>query len=91
MQVRGLDVDDLFLIFYFGSGMSLIQSARKLNLSSPAITHRFHKIEQCFGVKVINRDGRSRTLTPDGVKIYEAIIVIVNTLQELEVQLKVAQ
>jgi len=87
MQVRGLDIDDLFLIYYFGSGMSLIQSARKLNLSSPAITHRFHKIENCLGVTVVLRAGKHRSLTPEGVKLYLAITQIIKILNELDLRI----
>lgn len=64
--LRLLDIDDLYLLSHLGKGLRLIDVAKRLRLSQPAITQRVHKIEGAFGIDLIDRSFRGTKLTDKG-------------------------
>lgn len=68
-QLRLLNFDDLFLLKYLASGLSLTSIAHELKLTQPAISQRLRKIEQIFSVPVVEKRGRELHLTKEGQAI----------------------
>lgn len=46
------------------------EAGRKLNVGQPAITKRLRTLDNCFGVTLMQREGRRLELTPAGEKVY---------------------
>lgn len=46
------------------------EAGRKLNVGQPAITKRLRTLDNCFGVTLMQREGRRLELTPAGDKVY---------------------
>jgi len=64
--LRLLDLDDLFLLRHFRSGLTVAATARHLGLTQPAVTQRVRKIERVFGANLVERTGRTIRLTAIG-------------------------
>ncbi len=46
------------------------EAGDRLNVGQPAITKRLRSLDSCFGVTVMQREGRRLELTPAGEKVY---------------------
>jgi DNA-binding transcriptional LysR family regulator len=64
--LRQLGFDDLLIMKGLGEGLSLTKLSKVLNISQPAVTQRLRKIEDAFELKLVERDGRTLRLTPEG-------------------------
>ena len=47
------------------------EAGHKLNVGQPAITKRLRTLENCYGVSLVQRDGRKLELTTAGEKVYQ--------------------
>ncbi len=51
---------------------SFSRAARRMLLTQPALTKNIRNVEDCLGVKVVNRSNAGVSLTPEGKILYEA-------------------
>ncbi|OLP53039.1 LysR family transcriptional regulator [Rhizobium rhizosphaerae] len=58
--------DDLAFFAVLAQSRSLAESARKLNVTPPAVTQRLRALEEKVGVRLIDRSGRRLVLTEEG-------------------------
>lgn len=58
--------DDLAFFSVLAHSKSLAESARKLNVTPPAVTQRLRALEAKVGVQLVDRSGRSLRLTEEG-------------------------
>ena len=58
--------DDLAFFEVLAGSRSLAESARKLNVTPPAVTQRLRALEERVGVRLIDRSGRRLSLTEEG-------------------------
>lgn len=70
-QLRLLDFDDLYLLRLLLNGASVTGAAKQLGLTQPAITQRLRKIERVFQCPVVQRHGRSVSLTKEAASLCE--------------------
>lgn len=70
-KLRLLDFDDLYLLRLLLNGASVTGSARQLGLTQPAITQRLRKIERVFACPIVQKSGRSVTLTREARAVCE--------------------
>jgi len=82
--LRQLDVDDFYLMRLLGEGKRLIDVARTLSLSQPAITQRVYKIENSLGFAILDRSKRSTSLTDEGLEICLKMAKVTEFLETLE-------
>jgi DNA-binding transcriptional LysR family regulator len=61
---------------------SFSRAARSMLLSQPALTKNIRNVEDCLGVKVVNRSNAGVTLTPEGKIIYDYAQRIIKLRQE---------
>jgi len=47
------------------------EAGHKLNIGQPAITKRLRTLENCYGVNLVQREGRKLELTSAGEKVYQ--------------------
>lgn len=71
-----LTSDDLAFFSVLTGSKSLAESARKLNVTPPAVTQRLRALEEKVGVRLIDRSGRRLLLTEEGslVASHSAIV-----------------
>ena len=68
-KLRFLDIDDLIILSKLFSGSSLVATSRTLGLSQPAVSNRLRKIEQVFATSIVEKKGRSVSLSDRGYMI----------------------
>ncbi|MEY4630109.1 MAG: hypothetical protein RIQ81_229 [Pseudomonadota bacterium] len=68
-QLRLLNVDDFMILRGLHEGLSVTSVGHKLGLSQPAITQRIRKMEDVFGIKFLEKEGRGVKLSHDGRRI----------------------
>ena len=83
LNLRQLDVDDLYLLFLLGSGLRLVDASSKLGLTQPAITQRIRKIETAIGCSIIDRSVRGTKLTERGFDICKVAGEVLHSLEAL--------
>ncbi|MEI5906597.1 LysR family transcriptional regulator [Bacillus spongiae] len=62
---------------------SLSSAARKLHTNQPNLTVRIQKLEQDFGVKLFDREGKKLMLNPIGRKMYDQTKTLLNMYDEI--------
>ena len=67
---------------------NLTRASELLNISQPAVTKHIHNLEDKLGIKLFNRTKYGMKLTLDGEKIYSQIKEAINTLINVESNLK---
>ncbi len=67
--LRHLDIDDLILLVLLADGLSVTDTANKLNLTQPAISLRLKKIHSALGYPVHTKGIKRINLTPDGMRL----------------------
>lgn len=80
-QLRLLNVDDFMILRALREGLSITAIGHRLGLSQPAITQRVRKMEEAFGHKILNKDGRGIKLSPDGHRIALQAIEALSALE----------
>ena len=67
---------------------NLTRASEKLNISQPAVTKHIHNLENELDIKLFNRTKYGIILTSDGKKIYSQIKEAINTLINVENNIK---
>lgn len=79
-----LTSDDLRFFCVLASQPSLAQTARILNVTPSSITQRLQAIEDKLKLKLLNRQGRTTTLTDEGQLLVERARLILADMDELQ-------
>lgn len=86
-QLRLLDFDDLYLLRLMLNGASVTGVAKQLGLTQPAITQRLRKIERVFQCAIVQKNGRSVTLTKEASALCERATAAISLMAtELSVE-----
>lgn len=64
------------------------RTAQELNTTQPAISSRLSQLESEYGCKLVHRGDREFRLTPEGERVLEVFQQVVESLQDLEAELK---
>lgn len=80
------DLNDLRLFVRIVAAGSLSETARRLNLSLPAVSRRLSAMEARLGARLIDRGTRHFALTEEGSLFHERGLAILSELDELEAQ-----
>ena len=67
---------------------NLTRASEKLNISQPAVTKHIHNLEDELNIKLFNRTKYGIILTSDGKRIYSQIKEAINTLINVENNIK---
>ena len=78
-----LTSDDLAFFSVLASSASLAESARKLNVTPPAVTQRLRALEERIGVRLIDRSGRRLSLTDEGSLVASHGLIVNEALETL--------
>jgi DNA-binding transcriptional LysR family regulator len=79
-----LNSDDLRFFCVLAAQPSLAQTARTLNVTPSSITQRLQAIEDKLKLKLLNRQGRTTTLTDEGQLLAERARLILADMDELQ-------
>jgi DNA-binding transcriptional LysR family regulator len=84
MRLRGLDIDDLFILGIMAEGLNMTGAAKFLNLSQAAVSQRMKKMTILLDCEIVTKSGVERILTAQGAEIAkaarEALIVLDRSL-----------
>ena len=78
-----LNSDDLAFFAVLASSASLAESARKLDVTPPAVTQRLNALEARVGVRLIDRSGRRLALTDEGALVASHGTVVADAIDAL--------
>lgn len=78
-----LTSDDLAFFTVLASSASLAESARKLNVTPPAVTQRLNALEARLGVRLIDRSGRHLSLTDEGALVASHGMIVADAIEAL--------
>lgn len=78
-----LTSEDLAFFAVLTSSRSLAESARKLNVTPPAVTQRLRALEDKVGVRLIDRSGRTLVLTEEGSLVASHSLIVGEALEAL--------
>lgn len=67
---------------------NLTKASEILNISQPAVTKHIHNLEDELNLKLFTRNKYGMVLTPDGEKLYNQVKEAINTLVNVENNLK---
>ncbi|MGG7581169.1 LysR family transcriptional regulator [Rhizobium sp. Nf11,1] len=74
---------DLAFFSVLTASKSLAESARKLNVTPPAVTQRLRALEEKVGVRLIDRSGRHLRLTEEGSLVASHSVIVSDALDSL--------
>lgn len=75
--------DDLAFFAVLASSASLAESARKLNVTPPAVTQRLRALEERIGVRLVDRSGRRLSLTDEGALVAAHGTIVADAIEHL--------
>jgi DNA-binding transcriptional LysR family regulator len=78
-----LTSDDLAFFSILTGSKSLAESARKLNVTPPAVTQRLRALEEKVGVRLIDRSGRRLLLTEEGSLVASHSVIVGEAIDSL--------
>lgn len=78
-----LNSDDLAFFTVLAGSASLAESARKLDVTPPAVTQRLNALEARVGVRLIDRSGRRLSLTDEGALVASHGTVVADAIDAL--------
>jgi DNA-binding transcriptional LysR family regulator len=78
-----LTPDDLAFFNVLATSASLAESARKLNVTPPAVTQRLNALEARVGVRLIDRSGRHLSLTDEGALVASHGMIVADAIEAL--------
>lgn len=78
-----LTSDDLAFFSVLTGSKSLAESARKLNVTPPAVTQRLRALEEKVGVRLIDRSGRRLLLTEEGSLVASHSVIVSEAIDSL--------
>ncbi len=78
-----LTSDDLAFFAVLAGSASLAESARKLNVTPPAVTQRLRALETRVGVRLVDRSGRHLSLTDEGALVAAHGTIVADAIETL--------
>ncbi|WP_105439344.1 LysR family transcriptional regulator [Neorhizobium sp. T25_13] len=78
-----LTSDDLAFFSVVTGSKSLAESARKLNVTPPAVTQRLRALEEKVGARLIDRSGRRLLLTEEGSLVASHSVIVSEAIDAL--------
>jgi DNA-binding transcriptional LysR family regulator len=78
-----LTADDLAFFTVLANSTTLAESARKLNVTPPAVTQRLRALEARVGVRLIDRSGRHLSLTDEGALVASQGMIVADAIEAL--------
>ncbi|NTH49180.1 LysR family transcriptional regulator [Agrobacterium rhizogenes] len=78
-----LTSDDLAFFSVLIGSKSLAESARKLNVTPPAVTQRLRALEEKVGMRLLDRSGRQLRLTEEGSLVASHSTIVSDALESL--------
>jgi DNA-binding transcriptional LysR family regulator len=71
-QLKHITLQQMEAFIYLVQERSFSRAAKRMFLTQPALTKTIHNMEDCLGVKVVNRSSTGVSLTPAGKILYNA-------------------
>ncbi|WP_337269221.1 LysR family transcriptional regulator [Oryzifoliimicrobium ureilyticus] len=78
-----LNSDDLSFFAVIASSRSLAESARKLNVTPPAVTQRLQALEEKAGALLVDRSGKRLALTAEGALVASHGTLVTSAIESL--------
>lgn len=78
-----LSSEDLAFFAVVATSVSLAESARRLDVTPPAVTQRLRALEARVGVRLVDRSGRRLGLTDEGALVARHGIVVADAIEAL--------
>lgn len=78
-----LTSDDLAFFNVVANSASLAESARKLNVTPPAVTQRLRALEARVGIRLVDRSGRQLSLTDEGALVASHGMIVADAIEAL--------
>ena len=75
--------DDLAFFNVLAKSATLAESARKLNVTPPAVTQRLRALEARIGIRLIDRSGRKLSLTDEGALVASHGVLVTDAMEAL--------
>ena len=75
--------DDLHFFNVLAKSATLAESARKLDVTPPAVTQRLRALEERIGIRLIDRSGRKISLTDEGALVASHGTIVANAMEAL--------
>ena len=83
-QLRLLNVDDFMILSALREGLTVTKIGQRLGLSQPAITQRIRKMEEAFGQKILEKDGRGIKLSTSGQRLARQAIDALSAFENIQ-------
>lgn len=80
MKLRGLDIDDLFVLVMLGDDISVTEIGKRLNITQPAVSQRITKIKSITEINPVMRFSRHLKMTSAGKTLAKAALQALNAL-----------
>jgi DNA-binding transcriptional LysR family regulator len=78
-----ISLDDLRFFALLAKSSSLVEVARSLDVTAPAVTQRLQQLEARVGVRLVNRSTRSLSLTAEGSLLVERSQYIITEIDDI--------
>jgi DNA-binding transcriptional LysR family regulator len=78
-----ISLDDLRFFALIAKSSSLVEVARALDVTAPAVTQRLQQLETRIGVRLVNRSTRSFSLTAEGSLLVERGEKVVAEIEDI--------
>src|ERR1700731_4248387 len=78
-----ISLDDLRFFALLAKSSSLVEVARSLDVTPPAVTQRLQQLEARVGVRLVNRSTRSLSLTAEGSLLVERSQNIITEIDDI--------
>lgn len=75
--------DDLHFFNVLAKSATLAESARKLDVTPPAVTQRLRALEARIGIRLIDRSGRKISLTDEGTLVASHGMIVADAMEAL--------
>jgi DNA-binding transcriptional LysR family regulator len=75
--------DDLRFFNVLAKSATLAESARKLDVTPPAVTQRLRALEERIGIRLIDRSGRKISLTDEGALVASHGTIVADAMEAL--------
>jgi DNA-binding transcriptional LysR family regulator len=75
--------DDLRFFNVLAKSATLAESARKLDVTPPAVTQRLRALEARIGIRLIDRSGRKMSLTDEGALVASHGTIVADAMEAL--------
>lgn len=70
-RLNNITLQQMEALIFLVEERSFSRAAKRMHLTQPALTKQIHRVEDCLGVKAVNRSRDGVSLTPEGKILYE--------------------